>query len=373
MTLKQLFINALLLVFAAQVSAAEVLSNSVKSLKLVNTWALNIKKDTEYGSPRHEFSSPILIGNEIFVGSSDGSFAIVGKDDGSVRRYVEDAGGLETAPLYNKGVMYFGNNEGMIKAYSYRTGMYEWTYYTGFPVHSTPCLCSGILTVLSSNDVLYAFDPKTGKMLWSKKRDFPAKRPVVRGSSTPVCYNEAVYVGFSDGTLLGLNVYDGTQILEKNISSKGKFQDVDATAYINDGNIIIPSFDGALYCLNLSTGAIKWSVNDGSANSVIVESGQVYYTSNEGYLYNLDIKDGSIKWRKKIKGGVPSRPAIAGEYLIIGSSERGIEVYSKKDGTFITEFNSGTGVMSQPLVYNNNMIAVFSNGAVLYGFTLGRF
>ncbi len=337
-----------------------------EKIELVNAWNTDVFQKRQFGSKRHESAAPLVIGNDIFQGCSDGNLYVINKYNGSVKRVIKDSGGIEATPLFSQGVLYFGTNEGEVKAFSYRSGDYLWSYFVGSPVASTPSFYDGRLFILGSNDVLYAFDAATGKILWTVKRDFPSRRPVIKGGSSPIVYDNVVYVGFSDGTFVGANMQDGSIVMEKNLNAKGKFKDVDATPYVDEKYIVVPSYDGNLYCMERKTGNVIWSMQDGSAKSVTIVGGVVYYSSNEGYIYVIDIADGNVKWSTKLKdGGIPTSPAILGDYLVVGSSERGILIFRKDNGRFMKEFYSGTGVFADPIV-DDNYIYFFSNYGVLY-------
>ena len=353
----------LLVVFASCANKSAVVAN--KDMRFIHLWYVDAFKDLQFGSKRHESSSPLIVGEDLFQGVSDSDMVVVDRNSGSVKRVISDSGGMESTPLYYQGVLYFGNNEGEVKAFSYRTGDYLWSFKTGFPVFSTPSTSDGRLFVLGSNDILYALDIATGKVLWTIKKDFPINRPVVKWSSSPVCYEDNVYVGFSDGSFVGVNMQSGSIAFEKKLTSRTKFKDVDATPYIDEKVIILPSYDGNLYCLDRKTGSEIWSIKDGSAKSAKIAGDTVYFSSNEGILYSININSGDIKWSTKLKKGIPTSPVVIGDYLVVGSSERGVMFFNKENGRYSGEFNSGTGIFADPVV-NGDTIYFLSNYGVLY-------
>jgi len=353
----------LFLVFASCASKKDVVTN--RDLQFIHLWYVDAFKNLQFGSKRHEASSPLIVGEDLFQGVSDSDMIVVDKNLGSIKRVIRGSGGMETTPLYYQGVLYFGNNEGEVKAFSYRTGDYLWSIKTGFPIYSTPSTSDGRLFVLGSNDVLYALDITTGKTLWTIKKDFPINRPVVKWSSSPVCYEENVYVGFSDGSFVGVNMQTGSVSFEKKLVSRTKFKDVDATPYIDEKVIILASYDGNLYCLDKKTGSEIWSIKDGSAKSVKVDGDTVYFASNEGMLYSISLGNGNVKWSTKLKSGIPTTPVVVGNYLVVGSSERGVMFFNKDNGRYSGEFNSGTGVFADPII-NGDVIYFLSNYGVLY-------
>ncbi len=337
----------------------------VKNVELVSLWAVDLSSGPQYGSKKHEQASPLIVGDDIFQGSGDGRLAVISKYNGFVKRDIKDPGSIEASPLFNDGVVYFGNTQGYVKAFSYRLGDYLWSYYTAHPVVSSPAFCDGRVFVLSSSNVFYSLDAKTGKVLWSIRREFPSGVPVVKGGSSPVCYDDVVYVGFSDGSFVGANVTTGAIVLDKKLATVGKFKDVDATPYIDEKYIIEPSYDGNLYCLDRKSGQIIWSIKDGSAKSVAVIGEDIYYSTSDGFIYLIGMIDGSVKWRTKLSKGLPTAPATVKNFIVVGSSERGIMLFDKTSGAFIKELNTGTGLLADPVVDGDDILFM-SNYGVLY-------
>ncbi len=359
-------LNILVLLVCSVVALAScTTAQKVKTPELVGLWAVDISAGPQYGAKKHEQAAPLLIGDDLFQGSSDGKLVVVNKYNGLLKRVIKDSGSVEASPLFHESIVYFGNREGYVKAFSYRNGDYLWSYYTGHPVGSTPVFCDGRIFILSSSNMFYSLDAKTGKVLWSIRKEFPSGVPVVKGGSSPVCYDDVVYVGFSDGSFVGANITSGSIVLEKKLATVGKFKDVDATPYVDEKRIIVPSYDGNLYCIDRINGQIIWSIKEGSAKSVSMVSGNLYYSSNEGYLHLIDVSDGSIKWRVKLPKGIPTAPSIIQNYVVVGSSERGIMLFNKTNGKFLKEINTGTGVLADPIV-EGNYIFFMSNYGVLY-------
>ncbi len=336
-----------------------------KTPELIGMWAMDISSGPQFGAKKHEQASPVLIGDEIFQGGSDGKLVVASKYNGLLKRVIKDSGGIEMSPLFHESVVYFGNTDGYVKAFSYRNGDYLWSYYTGHPVYSTPAYCDGRIFVLGSSNVFYALDAKTGKVLWTIRKEFPSGVPVVKGASSPVCYDDMVYVGFSDGSFVGANVASGSIVIDKKLTSVGKFKDVDATPYVDEKRVIVPSYDGNLYCFDRKSGQVVWSIKDGSAKSVSVVGQELYYASSDGYLYLLGASDGAVTWNTKLSSGIPTAPVLLNEYVVVGSSERGIMLFERSNGKFVKEYNTGTGVLADPIVDGNN-IYFMSNFGVLY-------
>lgn len=362
--MKRIVLLSLLCSFGVLLGACST-SQEKRQPELIGAWARDVSTGPQFGAKKHEQASPLIVGDDLFQGGSDGKLIVVNKHDGRLKRVIKDSGGLDASPLFHESVLYFGNGDGYVKAFSYRNGDYLWSYFTGHPVYSTPAFCDGRIFIIGSSNIFYSLDAKTGKVLWTIKKEFPSGVPVVKGASSPVCYDDTVYVGFSDGSFIGANIVSGSVVMEKKLSSTGKFKDVDATPYVDEKRIIVPSYDGNLYCLDRKSGQIIWSIKDGSAKSVSLVGQDIYYSSSDGYLYLLEAADGAVRWRVKLSEGIPTAPSILNEYIVVGSSEKGIMLFERASGKFVKEYNSGTGVLADPVVEGNN-IYFMSNFGVLY-------
>src|SRR5438045_1195459 len=133
-----------------------------------------------------------------------------------------------------------------------------------------------MLLVASQSETLFAIDRATGKWKWQYRRDAPPGF-TVRGTSTPVVKDGVVYMGFADGFVVALSLADGTQKWERNLSTSGglQFLDADATPVLDDtGNLYAASYKDGIYALKAEDGEIEWN-NARSGTNSIVKSGEV--------------------------------------------------------------------------------------------------
>jgi outer membrane protein assembly factor BamB len=337
-------------------------------IELVHLWAIDAFSGRKnMGKYTTEFSSPIIKDENVLIGSTSRDIMIIDKYSGRIKRTIPKSIGADAPLLYEDGVLYFGDVFGKVKAYSYRKASYLWTKDVGFPVRSTPCIENGILIMLSSNDVLIGIDAYTGKTIWNIKKDFPIGRTVIKGGASPVCLNSKVYAGFSDGSFLLANIYDGTIEKEKDLSSDTKFIDVDASPYVLKDKIYVSSYDGRLYSLNKKSFNVNWSLKDGSHKKVTIDDNKIYYSSNEGFIYKINKDDGKVIWRLKLDDEIGTKVSVIGNYLVLGSSKDGLIIINSKKGKIEKRFRIGTGVFSDPVV-EDKRIYFLTNLGVFHAF-----
>src|SRR6185436_11239810 len=154
---------------------------------------------------------------------------------------------------------------------------------------------------------LFVVDRKTGKWKWQYRRDAPPGF-TVRGTSTPVVKDDVVYMGFADGFLVALALADGTQKWERNLSTSGglQFLDADATPVIDDqGNLFAASYKDGVYALKAENGDLEWNTVRPGTNS-LVRSGDVLLLGGDGKIAAMHAQTGRELWSLDLTFGKKS-------------------------------------------------------------------
>ena len=78
---------------------------------------------------------------------------------------------------------------------------------------------------------------------------------------------------------------------------------------------------GSLVALDAATGKRLWSRRFPSANfgCATVANDVVFTSTYDGTVYGLAVDDGRILWRAKLRAGMNSCPAVAGDELLVGA------------------------------------------------------
>ncbi len=180
-----------------------------------------------------------------------------------------------TAPVAANHTVFVSGSDGIIRALDVATGDMRWTAYTGGAVCYPPTIWKGRALVGSGDGWVYAFEAKTGQLLW-RFRAAPEERKI------------PVY-----GSLLSTWPAASGVLVE------------DGIAYVAAG---ILNYDGThVYALDATTGKIKWQNNTSSHLLPGIPNGvsvQGHLLLHEGKLYLpggtsispaiYDIKDGKL-------------------------------------------------------------------------------
>jgi outer membrane protein assembly factor BamB len=273
--------------------------------------------------------------------------------------------GLALDPDQN--LLLVGTDAGSVLALDARSGAYRWTLATGGKVRATPAIAERHVYVTSDDGHVYKLEKRGGRLLWKTRVDdsniprvpsFEPRSKFDRYASAAVERHGRVYVGARDGGVLALDAQSGKPVWR---FATGDL--VMATPTVRGDLVLVGSFDQHVYALDAGSGALRWKrdlggvvpadvvIADGRAlvgtraydlialdvhtgtalwdqyiwfswiESVpVVNKGFAYVGSSDALrLFAFDVGSGARAWEQRIPGYGWSRPALAGECVIIGT------------------------------------------------------
>ena len=186
-----------------------------------------------------------------------------------------------------------------------------------------------MVVIPGGNGWIYAFEPKTGKVLW--KFDANPKDSVWalggRGTrnnviATPVIWEDKVFIGVGQDPEHG--------------EAPGHLWAIDAT---KEGDV--------------TTSGLVWHFGDKSFNrtisTVAIHDGLLYAADLSGYLYCLDARTGKHHWTYNAMAAVWGSPFVADGKVYLGDEDGDVAIL--KTGTkmqLIREINMGNAVYTTP-------------------------
>jgi outer membrane protein assembly factor BamB len=201
-------------------------------------------------------SSPIIAGNLLYIGATDGYVYALDKTKEMVMvwrtRIASDEAGtplagvdtsntdVSSSPSVANGVVYIGSPDHHLYALNATTGNILWKYEAGDVINfSSPAVANGIVYIGSDDHALHAVDAATGKGLWKYATGGKIK-------SSPTVENGVVYVGSYDGNLYALDAVTGK--VRQTYQTNGQ---IFASPRIVDGVLYIASYDNYVYAFKL--------------------------------------------------------------------------------------------------------------------------
>jgi outer membrane protein assembly factor BamB len=225
-------------------------------------------------------------------------------------------------------------------------------------VYGIPIITDELVVVGAYNNRVFAFNRVTGQKVWEYTTLGPivggvtaykgsmyfgatdsgtsASRVYALGSITPtaeVTWNIAVtkhwiwgapavddkqvYVGSMDQHVYALDRLTGALIWDRNMGAA-----VPGSVTLADGTVLVGGVAKKLTALRSDTGETIWEKNLGQWvwGEAVVSNSVVYVGSLDGIVHALAVQDGAKIWDSaQLDGAIRAGPAIAGNYLVIGT------------------------------------------------------
>ena len=207
----------------------------------------------DHGSPSlvlKASSSPIIVGNLVLIGFSDGKLDAIDLQTGAViwQRSIAYATGasdverlidIDSDPIVKDQVAYLASYQGYIGALSLKDGQFIWRKPGS--VYKNMILKDNNLYLTDSNDVLWSIDSRTGHVNWKQ----PALK--ARGLTEPVLVKNNVVVGDKTGYLHFMNAQTGELIARYQLSGG-----INSSPNVVGGKLYVLTNNGMLNQLSVS-------------------------------------------------------------------------------------------------------------------------
>jgi len=207
-------------------------------------------------------------------------------------RWRKRIGPTESSPLIVGNSVYVGDWRGDVYALDARTGRTRWRVHTGGRVKGGLSYLTGRVFVGSYDHHVYALSARTGRVLWKAAAQ---QRLGNQGTfySTPAVAYGRVYVGSTDGKVYSFGAHSG-----KLRWSHGTGGYVYGSPAIWQKHVLVGSYSGRFYALDAATGDERWTfkANGPISGSATVIDGVVYFATLEGRTYGLDARTGKQVW-----------------------------------------------------------------------------
>ncbi|MBS1512079.1 MAG: PQQ-binding-like beta-propeller repeat protein [Bacteroidetes bacterium] len=237
-------------------------------------------------------SSPIIVKDNIIIGSDDGNLYTVNAKNGTVVRTFKTKGLVRTTPALYKNLLVFGDTEGDVYAIDAATNKQQWLFtINGAPLNldtlgfdrkailAAPVIAADKIIFGARDGFLYCLDAITGKALWT------VDHHISWIISTVAIKDSFVVTGTSDGRFVqAVNLNTGKEIW--------KYHTPLATwssPLIQNNRVYEGCYDGQLFCLDLVTGKriSQFATNGIVYASPVISDSLLYIGSDDGNLYAL--------------------------------------------------------------------------------------
>jgi outer membrane protein assembly factor BamB len=273
------------------------------------------------------WAPPIVQGDTIFVGASDGKFHAVSARDGAALWTYVGANRIDGRAVVADDVVYFLDGKMNLVAINRADGSLRWSTplhdesLAGKPApdnptfnHRTafPLVIADVIYCGSSDGGLYALDAKTGKKLW--RHD--AHAPIFSG------------VGQHGPDTLTFGTMDGSVVLLDRRTQKETFRaqtggGVVTVPLVVGDKVVAGSRDYVLYGFNLADGSVAWRFSywfSWIESTPVLHDGVIYVgASDYSRVSAINCATGRAIWQTPVHGMNWGTPLVTDDAVFTGT------------------------------------------------------
>jgi outer membrane protein assembly factor BamB len=275
-------------------------------------------------------------------------------------------------------VLYVTNGLGDVAALDANNGKQIWKKRPGGPLRGAPAYGNGNIYVMSQDNQIFALNAANGNVEWNETA--AVELAGVFGVGAPAIGQGTVVAGFSSGELNAYRYENGRALWGDALSrtsistSVSSLSDIDASPVIDRGRVFAVGQGGRMVSLELVTGQRLWEINLAGISTPWIAGEWVFVMTDEAKLVCIARASGKVRWisqlqryksDKKKKGPISwSGPVLAGDRLILASSEGHLVNVNPGDGKVQSTTKSGSGYYLAPIVANSTLYTLDNGGRI---------
>ncbi|MCK4821535.1 PQQ-like beta-propeller repeat protein, partial [bacterium] len=244
-------------------------------------------------------------------------------------------------PAIDGDMLFFGGKDQLVYALDIRTGKLVWKFKTHDCIISSPSVVEGKVLIASYDHFLYCIDRNNGNLLWKFRT-----QGEIHNCHPFAVENGIVYFDSFDNVLRAVDIVTGKLVWGKSFGHYG----CEATTSLYDGVLYNPCRDGILYAVTTG-GELLWKYVTKEVTSVACRHGdRIYMGSSDHFLHCLSL-GGKLLWKYKAQGNVWFENLIIGKSIIFGSWDCNVYCLDTDTMQLAWKFNTGGSPAPMPTAY----------------------
>jgi outer membrane protein assembly factor BamB len=331
-------------------------------------------------------AAPVIADGKLFVMDTSANVSAFDAATGAKRWQVKFGdGGKNGMALFGGGVsidsgfLYVTNGLGDVGALSAADGSVVWKKRLSAPLRGAPTVALGNVYAMSQDNQLFVLSAADGNPTWSEAA--AVSLAGVFGVAAPAVAQGTVVAGYSSGDLTAYRYENGRVVWQDTLArtsintSVGTLTDIDADPVIDQGRVFAVGQGGRMVSLELVTGQRLWELNVAGISTPWVAGEWVFVATDDAKLLCIARATGKIRWvsqlqryrKEKSKNGPVSwsGPVLAGDRLVLASSEGAMITVNPADGKVQTTTDLKQPVFLAPVVANSMLYVLDNSGRIL--------
>ncbi len=380
-------------------NAEKVMVHVALGDSLTQAWTASIGAGSS--STARLAAEPVVAGGRVYTIDTRATVRAFNADTGAVvwERQVrgensprETLFGGGVAVSTEDGRVYATNGAGDAAALNAATGEIVWMVKPGGPLRGAPTIAADAVYAISQDNQLYALNPDTGATRWTGAAAFELAG--VFGTAAPAFAQSTVVAGFSSGELTAYRYENGQVVWQDALARTGvstqvgQLSDIDADPVIDNGRVFAVGQGGRMVAVELITGQRAWELNIAGISTPWVAGEWVFVVTDRAQLLAVARSSGRVRWmtqlpafrRPERRDSRPDRntgqirvrpgqdpifwrgPVLAGNRLVLVSSQGQIAYVSPTDGSILSTTEARSTFSLPPVVANNTLYLLDDDG-----------
>jgi len=278
-------------------------------------------------------------------------------------------------------VVYATNGVGDVVALNAADGSQIWKVRPAGPLRGAPTISNGNVYVMTQDNQIYALNMVDGSVQWNEAGTVGLAG--IFGVAAPAAGQGTVVAGYSSGELTayryenGRNLWNDALARTSITTSVATLSDIDADPVIDRGRVFALGQGGRMAAYELVTGQRIWELNIAGIATPAVAGEWVFVLTDDAKLLCIARPNGKVRWmsqlaafknEKKKKNPINwTGPVLAGNRLIVASTQGEVVAISPGEGSSQTLFELDDGISLPPIVAGG-MLYILDDGGRISAF-----
>lgn len=316
--------------------------------------------------------TPAFDNERIYLPLAGGTIVALRARDGQLYWRSEMGGELSASPVADDHAVYVASEiageptkseagirraTGTLRALGREGGVTQWMRTLAMPLRGSLSVSGNKLIAGGGDGRVYAFDKRTGEILWSLFYG-------TRFNCQPVAADGRVYAGNEDGNLLAIE--EATGKLLWRYRTRGPVQ---GPVTIVNGAVYFGSGDGYVYAVTSTAGRLLWRKRTGAGvEAVALVADTLLVASLDNFVYGFSLNGGRL-WKRQLLGRISAQPLTAADGALFTplSSPAGI-VLGLPDGRQINSLPTGEEITTSasPIAVGDAVLLTTGHGLLAF-------
>lgn len=331
------------------------------------------------------WAAPIVVGDRVYALDADTRVTALDAKDGNRLWQVSLApdgdpeGGYGGGLALEAGRLFVTTGFGEVIALDPSNGEEIWRTDVGAPIRGAPAVGQGRVVAVTFDNEVVGLSMQDGSETW--RHVGVAEGTGVLGGAAPAIDGTLVVAPYSSGDVVALRVDTGRVAWAETLASVGQaptlvsMADIDADPVIDRDVVIAASSGGRLAVLETRTGTPIWERPLSTIEMPWVAGNEVFVVTRSAELAALRRRDGRAFWVTQLPRYEDeedredpilwSGPVLAGDRLLLASTDGRLVSVSPYDGAIQGEVEVGAPVRVAPVVAQETVYVLRDDGVLL--------